>query len=285
MAFPIESMSAQLRFPARCACCFRPSTDRGKIISGLGASVRVPFCLDCIEHTEVHKDGGTRADALGCLSFVVSALLLFGGGGLGDALGGLADPTRAHQGVFIALGFATGTVAAILLFIKVIRGKVPYKGRLLPREVAAERMLHPSCLCVDSSSATVKSVQVAAGHSVFVMTFRGTYAEDIIQMNPSDARWEVLPLHRKAIVAEVTSSVHDMQVREMAHWLGQLCRAYTENSKGEIEDLEPLATEIGRELDSRGGLNAMRQAWEILGNRPGARTLDMHWRGIGGWRG
>ena len=48
--------------------------------------------------------------------------------------------------------------------------------------------------------------------------------------------------------------------------------------------LEPVATSIGHLLNLRGGLQEMRRVWHLLGNMPGA-TLDMHWDGIGDWRG
>jgi len=67
--------------------------------------------------------------------------------------------------------------------------------------------------------------------------------------------------------------------------LADLCYAYQQNDRSEISRLEPVATIIGQELNRRGGIRAMREMWERLGNRPGARTLDMHWDAIGEWRG
>ena len=66
--------------------------------------------------------------------------------------------------------------------------------------------------------------------------------------------------------------------------LRQLCDAYAENDKARIVELEPLATKIGEDLDRRGGLDEMRRIFEQLGGRPGSRTLEMHWNGIGDWR-
>jgi len=67
--------------------------------------------------------------------------------------------------------------------------------------------------------------------------------------------------------------------------LKQLCGAYTRNDFAQIQRLEPLATEIGRELDRQGGITEMRRVYSSLGGIPGTRTLDMHWDGIGDWRG
>jgi hypothetical protein len=67
--------------------------------------------------------------------------------------------------------------------------------------------------------------------------------------------------------------------------LADLCSAYQRNDRAAIDRLEPVATAIGEELNRRGGKGAMLGVWESLGNRPGSRTLDMHWNGIGEWQG
>ncbi len=67
--------------------------------------------------------------------------------------------------------------------------------------------------------------------------------------------------------------------------LADLCRAYQQNDRAAIDRLEPVATAIGEELNRLGGKGAMLAMWESLENRPGARTLDMHWSGIGEWLG
>jgi len=71
----------------------------------------------------------------------------------------------------------------------------------------------------------------------------------------------------------------------MVATLRQLCDAYSRNNNSEIARLEPIATDIGQRLDTRGGIDEMRRVWERLRNVPGSRTLDMHWDGIGEWRG
>lgn len=72
---------------------------------------------------------------------------------------------------------------------------------------------------------------------------------------------------------------------EMLKTLHQLCDAYVANDTGAIARLEPLATQIGEELNRRGGMEEMRRIFHALGPRRGARTLEMHWDGIGDWRG
>ena len=72
---------------------------------------------------------------------------------------------------------------------------------------------------------------------------------------------------------------------EILSLLRQLCNAYANNDTNLIEKLEPLATKIGKELDQHGGIEEMRRIWYQLGNIRGARTLEMHWSGIGDWRG
>jgi hypothetical protein len=67
--------------------------------------------------------------------------------------------------------------------------------------------------------------------------------------------------------------------------LADLCRAYQQNDRAAINRLEPVATAIGQELNRLGGKRAMLAMWESLENRPGSRTLDMHWSGIGEWQG
>ncbi len=76
-----------------------------------------------------------------------------------------------------------------------------------------------------------------------------------------------------------------MTDQEMLEELKKLCDAYTINDTAEIARLEPIATQIGKELDARGGIEEMRRMWYQLGNRRGSRTLDMHWGGIGEWQG
>jgi hypothetical protein len=85
------------------------------------------------------------------------------------------------------------------------------------------------------------------------------------------------------IVEISASTVPDDQ--EMLDVLRSLCEAYAANDTAEIARLEPLATQIGEELNRRGSLREMQRVFELLGGRRGSRTLEMHWGGIGDWRG
>jgi len=67
--------------------------------------------------------------------------------------------------------------------------------------------------------------------------------------------------------------------------LRRLCAAYMNNDRSTVQSLEPLATEIGRDLERRGGIQEMRRVFALLNGIPGSRTLEMHWDGIGDWRG
>lgn len=72
---------------------------------------------------------------------------------------------------------------------------------------------------------------------------------------------------------------------EMLNVLHRLCDAYATDDTQAITQLEPRATKIGEELNQRGGLPEMQRLFEKLGSIRGARTLEMHWGGIGDWRG
>lgn len=76
-----------------------------------------------------------------------------------------------------------------------------------------------------------------------------------------------------------------MTDKEMVNLLTQLCNAYASNDHNAIAKLEPEATEIGEELDERGGISEMRRVYEMIPDIRGKRTLEMHWDGIGEWRG
>ena len=78
-----------------------------------------------------------------------------------------------------------------------------------------------------------------------------------------------------------------MSDEAMLNVLRRLCNAYMnyDYERDTIANLEPLATEIGWELHRRGGKGEMYRMFQRLGNMPGSRTLDMHWNGIGDWRG
>ena len=72
--------------------------------------------------------------------------------------------------------------------------------------------------------------------------------------------------------------------QRMVNTLSRLCQAYMRNDRSSIEELEPIAREIGVELNRVGGINEMRRVFKKLNRMPGSRTLEMHWGGIGEWR-
>jgi len=81
------------------------------------------------------------------------------------------------------------------------------------------------------------------------------------------------------------SNVERMTDKEMLDVLRRLCWAYTMNDRLQISALEPLARDVGEELNRRGGYREMLRVFNQLGPIPGRRTLEMHWNGIGTWRG
>ncbi len=84
---------------------------------------------------------------------------------------------------------------------------------------------------------------------------------------------------------KIAAAAADMSESAMVSTLSKLCMAYMQSDRRTVQALEPVATSIGHLLNLRGGLQEMRRVWHLLGNMPGARTLDMHWDGIGDWRG
>jgi hypothetical protein len=67
--------------------------------------------------------------------------------------------------------------------------------------------------------------------------------------------------------------------------LRQLCLAYSRNDSEAVAQLEDDARAIGEALNSTGGFQEMRRVFKQVELTPGSRTLDMHWDGIGDWRG
>jgi HEAT repeat protein len=85
-------------------------------------------------------------------------------------------------------------------------------------------------------------------------------------------------------VENVRSRVSGMSDQEMVSALRKLCNAYEVDDRGAIAELEPLATAIGERLNDRGGITEMRRVFHQLEGIRGARTVEMHWGGIGDWR-
>lgn len=92
-------------------------------------------------------------------------------------------------------------------------------------------------------------------------------------------------LARPVVADKPESPSAELTDREMVETLSALCDAYIANRQTEIDRLEPLASAIGRVLDRRGGIGEMRRLFRELQGRRGSRTLEMHWNGIGDWRG
>ena len=76
-----------------------------------------------------------------------------------------------------------------------------------------------------------------------------------------------------------------MTDQQMVQVLTNLCQAYANSDNTAIARLEPEATKIGEELNARGGMNEMRRIFATVPNVRGKGTVEMHWGGIGDWRG
>jgi HEAT repeat protein len=88
-----------------------------------------------------------------------------------------------------------------------------------------------------------------------------------------------------SLVQRKIAPVVNMSEPQMIGLLGNLCSAYKADNAAVIAELEPKATAIGELLNHRGGIDEMRHVFHKLEGTPGARTLEMHWGGIGDWRG
>lgn len=87
---------------------------------------------------------------------------------------------------------------------------------------------------------------------------------------------------RARATSEVALSQDD---RNILNTLVSLCKAYAANDKASIMHLEPKATRIGEALNKKGGIMEMRKVFSRIPDQQGKRTLEMHWDGIGDWRG
>lgn len=92
------------------------------------------------------------------------------------------------------------------------------------------------------------------------------------------SRWD----EKRRAAGPVLSQKSDVQMLEV---LRSLCDAYSRNERRLIEALELTAFDIGKELNRRGGMKEMLRVFNMLQGRPGSRTLEMHWNGIGDWMG
>ncbi len=95
--------------------------------------------------------------------------------------------------------------------------------------------------------------------------------------------------------ASAGSSAHDTDVplsrnvrlddSEMVNLLVRLCNAYAASDSDTIRALEPEATRVGQILHERGGIREMRRVFRQVPSINGKATLEMHWDGVGDWRG
>ena len=97
--------------------------------------------------------------------------------------------------------------------------------------------------------------------------------------------------HKEEVLRKTREDLIERRVRQatsdgqMVDMLVNLCNAYTANDRDAISKLEPQATAIGKQLDARGGIFEMRRVFRMIPQMGGKRTLEMHWGGIGEWRG
>ena len=83
--------------------------------------------------------------------------------------------------------------------------------------------------------------------------------------------------------ASVRDSVRGVPMDQLIDRMRRLCSQWADGASNEVLNLEARA--IGEELNDRGGMAMMRTAHAALGGIRGARSLDMHWNGIGQWMG
>jgi len=95
----------------------------------------------------------------------------------------------------------------------------------------------------------------------------------------------VQKMAKEAKEHELAAPASKMSDADMLKTLSQLCDAYMKSDRQVITSLEPLATSIGHALNLRGGFAEMQRIFKLLGSQSGSRTLEMHWDGIGDWRG
>lgn len=84
--------------------------------------------------------------------------------------------------------------------------------------------------------------------------------------------------------AALEPDVERLGTAELISALREICQQWAEGVSGD-DTLSARARAIGEVLFSRGGMMEMRNAHAALGGIRGARTLEMHWDGIGTWRG
>lgn len=156
-------------------------------------------------------------------------------------------------------------------------GVATYRIHRGPGEAAARAFLEGHPVTAEFLYVVVETPEGNFGRDI-----QGTYEE------PGNRRAFARAGRPPAAPASPASPGSDTSAVPMSDYfesLAALCSAYQRNDRAEIDRLEPIATMIGEELNRLGGKRAMLAMWESLENRPGSRTLDMHWHGIGEWQG
>lgn len=139
--------------------------------------------------------------------------------------------------------------------------------------------------------------KVAAAANTRGLELTGEAEEELRQLIRNPHQQVTAPVSEVSTVPKAAKKPEPPRDRARARWVGpyaeaemigvlkRLCAAYVSNDTAAIEELEPKATEIGRELDRRGGMQEMRRIFAKLGGIRGSRALEMHWNGIGDWMG
>ena len=106
-------------------------------------------------------------------------------------------------------------------------------------------------------------------------------------LNPSVRCTAIMNITDEKVIANfaVPGSGGSFTEAELITILTRLTDAYAFGRRDTINDLEPTAHTIGVLLDRRGGIKEMRRIFYLLPDNGGKRTLEMHWGGIGDWRG
>lgn len=144
------------------------------------------------------------------------------------------------------------------------------------RRIGSEPNFESFSVRVDLHAEAANVFAFAGGYAIGVRVWR---SENVYYACGNS---DFCPEYPSYVVEKGKTAMTDQQMLDV---LRRLCNAYTQNNTAVISRLEPLATQIGEELNRRGGIEEMRRMWDQLGNMRGARTLDGHWDGIGDWRG
>jgi HEAT repeat protein len=146
------------------------------------------------------------------------------------------------------------------------------RARLLAAELVAKRRGESYALASGDSRAIAALVKAVGDVDEEVRSVAAEYLSRMASI-PPDLETTVLSLRAEAEMKTTLITLRD------------LCDAYMRNDKATVQRLEPEATLIGEALHRNGGITEMRRVFKLLGGMPGSRTLEMHWNGVGEWRG